>query len=67
MKNKYYMKTAKRNTVVEILNKKNTFAEVYDSSFILATSNSFITDPVKKNVSAVKDIFRLKFPYDLNY
>ncbi len=67
VKNKYYMKTAKRNTVVEISDKKNTFTQRYDSSFILDTSDSFIADPVKKNRSAVKDIFKLKFPYDADY
>ncbi len=67
LKNKYYMKTAKRNTVVEISDKKNTFTEVYDSSFILTTSDSFITESVKKNVSAVRDIFKLKFPYNPAY
>lgn len=65
--NRYYMKSAKNRTIVETTDKKGTFNEKYDINFILNTTDSFGDFEVKKNISATKDIFKLKHPYNAAY
>lgn len=67
IKNRYYMRSAKSNEKVEVTDKKNSFNEKYDINFILNTTDSFDNFKVKKNISATKDIFKLKYPYNSEY
>ncbi len=65
--NKYFMRQAKSREIVETSDKKKTFSETYDSSFIFSTSHNFEDFPIKKNINATKDIFRLKYPYNATF
>lgn len=65
--NRYYMSSAKSRTTVETTDEKGSFNEKYDINFILNTTDNFGKFRVKKNISATKDIFKLKYPYNSEY
>lgn len=64
---KYYIKNAILTQEVECTNEEKSFKEVYESRFVMDTYDNFGDFKVKKNISAVKDIFKIKYKYDSNY
>lgn len=66
-KNAYFISSAKSVFKIETTDEEKTFNLVYELSSILTTSDNFDSFDVKKNVSANKDLFKIKYPYNSKY
>ena len=67
IREKYFIRSAKSQEIVEATDKDSSFKEKYDTSFILSSYDNFADFPFKKNTNTAKDIFKLKHPYSPNY
>jgi hypothetical protein len=62
--NKYYLKSSKLNTQLEVLrNKKDTKPAYVDFAMDYFITNAITRDKVESNFAVDKDIFKAKFPY----
>ncbi|MFS4469513.1 hypothetical protein [Maribacter sp. 2210JD10-5] len=61
---RYYIKSAKRNISFQIKNEKQTHLDDYEMDINLYTLNSFGTGEIKSNINEQKDIFKIKHTYD---
>ncbi|NRT16901.1 hypothetical protein HNP99_003275 [Flavobacterium sp. 28A] len=66
--NKYYLKSSKLNTQLEVLrNKKDTKPAYVDFAMDYFITNAVTRDKVESNFSVDKDIFKAKFPYSADF
>ncbi|MBE0391414.1 hypothetical protein [Flavobacterium sp. PL002] len=66
--NKYYLKSSKLNTQLEVLrNKKDTKPAYCDFSMDYFITNAVTRDKVESNFSVDKDVFKAKFPYSADF
>ncbi|WP_417443258.1 hypothetical protein [Joostella sp.] len=61
---KYFLKNAKVEAVLEVINIETSKKDIYSCSYILTTQDNFKELNIKKNASVKKDIFKLKYPYN---
>ncbi|MFS4494778.1 hypothetical protein [Maribacter sp. 2308TA10-17] len=66
-KDAYFISSAKSIYKVETTDEEKSFNLVYELTSILTTSDNFGDFKVKKNVSATRDLFKLKYPYNAEY
>ncbi|TKD59230.1 carboxypeptidase-like regulatory domain-containing protein [Flavobacterium sp. ASW18X] len=60
----YTLKKAKQRQIVECIDTRTDKKTLFEAEFILSNYNPFNTKKFKKNVSATRDIFKLKKNYD---
>lgn len=66
--NKYYLKSSKLNTQLEVLrNKKDTKPAYVDFAMDYFITNAITRDKVESNFAVDKDIFKAKFPYSADF
>jgi hypothetical protein len=65
--NKYFLRTAKSQEIVETKDDKESFKEKYDIVFIFSTFDNFKDFSFRKNTKTTKDLFKLKYPYNPGY
>lgn len=66
--NKYYLKSSKLNTQLEVLrNKKETKPVYVDFAMVYFIINAITHEKVESNFPIDKDIFKAKFPYSANF
>lgn len=63
----YYLKSAKQYAIVEAMDKKKSFRNVFTIEILLTTHDNFGAFPVKSNINEHKDMFKLKHPYNPEY
>lgn len=64
---KYILKNAKIKTKVEITDEESSFQTFFESEDILDSYAHFGKFKVRKNANENKEIFKLRFPYDLEF
>ncbi|MEL4307141.1 hypothetical protein [Joostella sp. CR20] len=61
---KYFLKNAKVEANVEVINTETNKTDIYNCSYIITTQDNFKELNTKRNVSINRDIFKLKYPYN---
>ena len=64
---KYYISNAKLNTITEVINETSSQKDIYEIEYNLLTTESFIKDKIKSNLSVEKDLFKADFPYSADF
>ncbi|WP_456867973.1 hypothetical protein [Galbibacter sp. BG1] len=64
---KYFLKNAKVEVLVAVVNIKTAKKDIYNCTYIITTHDNFKNLNTQKNASVKKDIFRLKYPYNPDF